>query len=1244
MYTPIAQRNNGTASTGYVPVAQRSATPAQPKINVVQAQPTQTISGVVQAKPTQAITGVVSAQPKQTISPTIITATGDPYRPTMKIPTPSETPESTTASLLPNTFQTVYKSPDQIAWEDKSKSDIVLDLIRSPIKDLIVTPGVRMGQVLNEFFPQAGMEDYVGAGSEQEIEIPGGFKVAPQKTGLSGVKQIAGQGIAAASWLYTPSKVVGVGRSILNDVAIQSIKDGVNITDKLVRDALWNTIKKSAAIGALNGSFSNLGTSLQEDKGWTDNAKDFVIGGVFGAVLGGAMGGTAAGVAISKNRISFVQKQLMQELIDRGLTPDHAQKMVSQGGYIGDILGSTSGEMTSKLPMPKSTQGKTLLNQESVVSKMEGSQSYKEVVSQPGAYVKERGFMTSLKEHPETEAIFKDVVDNYNPHVNKEDIATVRAMSIMEPEKFNVLVRSSSPGAESTIAKVMYLKDSIKLGNIAEAKSMASVLAKRGTELGQGVQAYRTLGTDFGDPAASMVFAERGIQKANEGIAPNFEGKLGNLENSFNKIHEDVVDQIIKETPEFKVPKISKLTTLEQKIAAREIPVAEELAARISPYMKAKKPNPIKDMLSTLYKLAKEQLPVKGKTPPRDAIELIGQALRDKEAYKTTWLQAQDIVRAKWKDNKEALSLLDKYFDKTLLSGETAHAALPVAQSQINTAVKQGLTGTDLAKIIREHYTIAEQTGKELTAKLVEKANIPAKEAIALTEKIQSRFNELVAARKESALKTIFSDRAVRNNKTFVQQIVELSNLGAFNKVQLRDKLAEKLGIISMSDDLAAKIIKQSEFIQQLPKDSKYEIFKQGQNLIKIISDETPTTKFEVFQNVINMPRALMSSFDLSFGLRQGLVTAYRHPIIFTKAFKSQFGMLSEKGFENAMDLIMKNPDFEIGQKAGLAFTDLGSKMGHREENFMSSYAERIPFIGKGVKLSARAYTGMANKLRMDVFTSLLNDAERIGLNPRTADYVAEDIAHLVNITTGRGGLGFAEKAAPVLNALIFSPRLATSRLTLMNPYFYYKATPFVRKEALKSMLAYASSTATILGLAKASGLEVGADPRSADFGKIKIGNTRIDIMGGFQQYIRMSSQLISGKYISSTTGKEYTLGEGYKPMTRWDILMRQFESKTSPLTSFVIDLAKGKDYNGENVLTPKGIGKEVLSRIVPMVAQDLVDLYKEDPYLLPLGLLNTVGFGVQTYAPKKTSTIGTGLPQLPKIGGGVPKLPKIKK
>ena len=143
--------------------------------------------------------------------------------------------------------------------------------------------------------------------------------------------------------------------------------------------------------------------------------------------------------------------------------------------------------------------------------------------------------------------------------------------------------------------------------------------------------------------------------------------------------------------------------------------------------------------------------------------------------------------------------------------------------------------------------------------------------------------------------------------------------------------------------------------------------------------------------------------------------------------------------------------------------------MTSREEAFMSNLAEKIPGFGHLARGSDRAYTGFLNKLRADVFDDLVSKAKLTGSdNPN----MAKDIATFVNAATGRGSLPAAlEKAAPALNGVFFSPRLMASRLTLLNPVYYLnpKTDPFVRKEALKSLMGFAAVGSTVLGLAQAA-------------------------------------------------------------------------------------------------------------------------------------------------------------------------------
>ena len=363
--------------------------------------------------------------------------------------------------------------------------------------------------------------------------------------------------------------------------------------------------------------------------------------------------------------------------------------------------------------------------------------------------------------------------------------------------------------------------------------------------------------------------------------------------------------------------------------------------------------------------------------------------------------------------------------------------------------------------------------------------------------------------------------------------------------------------------------------------------------------------------NLANLPRAVMSSFDLSFGGRQGIFAAPTHAKEFFGSWTKQFKMFgSEKAYLKTMEEVAQNPDYLLAKESGLSFTKVGQILADREEAFATNWTDKIPLL----RGSSRAYTGFANKFRMDIFSSLVKDAKNVGLDPYKDKELSKKIGELVNTMTGRGGLpAKLQRVAPMLNALFFSPRLMASRLNLLNPLTYTQSEPFVRKQAIKSLIGFGGYITTVLTLAKLSGAEVGLDPRSSDFAKIKVGNTRFDVMGGFQQYIRMAAQLVMGKYVSSTTGKVITLGEGYKPLTRFDILLRQIESKEAPIFSFITDLLRQQDYKGEKI----SVTQEVIDRFTPMVWGDLHDLAKDDPELLPWGILGIFGVGVQTYEGK---------------------------
>jgi hypothetical protein len=376
--------------------------------------------------------------------------------------------------------------------------------------------------------------------------------------------------------------------------------------------------------------------------------------------------------------------------------------------------------------------------------------------------------------------------------------------------------------------------------------------------------------------------------------------------------------------------------------------------------------------------------------------------------------------------------------------------------------------------------------------------------------------------------------------------------------------------------------------------------------------------------SVLNVPRSLMASFDLSAPFRQGLVVATRHPKIFAQNFKPMvkaFG--SEKVYRASLDEIRARPTYPMMMEAKLSLTHLGRDVGAREEQFASNIAEKIPVAGHGVRASGRAYTGFLDKTRADVFDHLIGQAHQQGLNVQDPKFL-KSLGTYINSATGRGDLGHFQEAGKVLNSFLFSPRLLASRLNFLNPLYYKRLDPFARKEALRSGVQLAGTLSTLLALAsQVPGVKVVTDPRNPDWGKIRLGNTRIDIAGGFQQHLRLLAQLATGTAISSTTGKKLNLtAGGFGQPNRLDLFLRFFEGKESPIASFVTDYMR----NSNQIGTKFSLKSEVASRMIPLLAQDSYDLYKSkhggmNGLAAAFGgyAVGSVGLGMQTYGPGPT-------------------------
>jgi len=383
-------------------------------------------------------------------------------------------------------------------------------------------------------------------------------------------------------------------------------------------------------------------------------------------------------------------------------------------------------------------------------------------------------------------------------------------------------------------------------------------------------------------------------------------------------------------------------------------------------------------------------------------------------------------------------------------------------------------------------------------------------------------------------------------------------------------------------------------------------------------------TQAEVWQDralaVLNLPRALMATADLSAPLRQGLLPTLSNPVMASKAFAEMLRQWNSKDVADTWLADLKDsPGYQLMQLSGLYIADrTNAKVTAREEEFQTNLAERIPVAGLLVAKSERAYAAYLNKMRADLFMKGVNVLQNDGVSFASNPKAYKALATYINASTGRGDLGMIEKAAPILNAAFFSPRLMASRIQLLtnwaNPSFYKNTPAAVRKMYFKDMGTFIAFGMGILALASLSGADTEEDPRSPDFGKIRSGNTRWDIWGTFQQFIRYASQIVTGEKKSTASGKITPLdGSSYSKETRMSVIGNFVRSKLAPVPSAIVDYLYGENMIGD----PFNLSNTIISRVTPLVWQGVYESAKQDGWinaLIATGVPSVLGVGVQTY------------------------------
>jgi uncharacterized protein (DUF1330 family) len=335
---------------------------------------------------------------------------------------------------------------------------------------------------------------------------------------------------------------------------------------------------------------------------------------------------------------------------------------------------------------------------------------------------------------------------------------------------------------------------------------------------------------------------------------------------------------------------------------------------------------------------------------------------------------------------------------------------------------------------------------------------------------------------------------------------------------------------------------------------------------------------------------------------------------------------------ELAME-IAERPTYELMRKAGVALPAIdahGGRLLVREEEFMSRLPHKIPGLRIIADFSDRAHSAFLTRMRADAFDELTRRAAKSGVDIANPKFL-KDAGRLVNSASGRGPLGNFESASAELAQALFAPKLITARADILfSPITYMKADPFVRKEAMRATLNTVLAGSLLAGMGRLIGQENNVEGNlwsvegledmwdsmtNSDFAKITVGdsNTRLDPYAGYIQYVNLVARLMQGESTSPVTGETKKLGVG----GRFRIIGQFFDNKVNPGVRLVDMFWDHWEEDGSMVTDygdPIDPLRVVENATFMIMLQDVMELWDEDPMLLPLLVPAWFGMGVNTF------------------------------
>ncbi len=341
-------------------------------------------------------------------------------------------------------------------------------------------------------------------------------------------------------------------------------------------------------------------------------------------------------------------------------------------------------------------------------------------------------------------------------------------------------------------------------------------------------------------------------------------------------------------------------------------------------------------------------------------------------------------------------------------------------------------------------------------------------------------------------------------------------------------------------------------------------------------------TRKEKIMALLGVPMHIRSSIDASAPLRQlqpylagraASGDAKRIAEVFNKEFSGIFG---EQNFLRHYDEIVNSENAKYYANMGIDFSNLS---GSREELISSGIIDKLPVFGKFFRASDRGYAAAVNEARRGLADVFVEKIRKLDPSILEDPQQMERFGKFVMAATGRGSIPQWLSDFTILGQPIFwAPRLFASRLqipltALFTPFS--KTGNIIRGEAVKELVGMVgTNSAMMYGLKNLGAADVETDPRSSDFGQIRVGERRYDTWGGYRPIANLVYRIgvnayngATGSEIPNYKGLSGATGEGdlYNKST-YAIVGDFLKSKMSPVAGAVATQISGTDFTGRRI------------------------------------------------------------------------------